>query len=256
MAELNSKKWIAMSHLVYCINECSSYQDFCETLFSQIRDLIPYSKALLFQVESDADGGIHRCNPYIVVPQQDDPLLTEPIMKRTIRVSTDSYMRVPWSSVFRQSDILSSVQRTDDSVYKTLWEPQNIHFGLHFILVHHGEPVAIFTLFRSKNDMDFSEEEVKIAEALKNHLAQKLRTLLRGHNAQSDKEPAETVLSGITAREREVLLCIGAGKSNKDICKELFIEDSTLRKHLYNIYRKTGTKNRSQLILWLYQNKI
>lgn len=255
MPEISSKKWVAISNLIFCVNECSSYRAFCETLFSQIRDLIPYSKALMYQVTCDADGVIHRSEPYAVSPDG-KPMLTEPIMNRTVPVSTDSYLRVPWSSVFRQSDILSSYQRKNDDVYKTLWEPQNIHYGLHFALVHHGEPVAIFTLFRSKDDVDFSEDEVKIAEVLKNHLAQKLMSLLTDRVSQSERETEEAILAGITPREREVLLCIGQGKSNKDICKELFIEDSTLRKHLYNIYRKTGTKNRSQLILWLYQNNV
>ena len=38
------------------------------------------------------------------------------------------------------------------------------------------------------------------------------------------------------------------GKNGPDICEQLYISDSTLRKHVHNIYQKLGVKNRVQLL--------
>lgn len=51
----------------------------------------------------------------------------------------------------------------------------------------------------------------------------------------------------ISRREQEVLQLICQGKTNKQIEKSLFISLQTVKDHVYNIYRKTGVKNRVQL---------
>jgi len=51
-------------------------------------------------------------------------------------------------------------------------------------------------------------------------------------------------LAALTAREREVLAFLVAGRSNSEIAKELFISDKTVSVHVSNILRKTGTTSR------------
>ncbi len=53
----------------------------------------------------------------------------------------------------------------------------------------------------------------------------------------------------ITGREKEVIGLILDGKKNKEISDELFVDISTIKSHINNIYRKTGVKNRKELIL-------
>lgn len=52
----------------------------------------------------------------------------------------------------------------------------------------------------------------------------------------------------LTAREREILLLVLQGASNKDIGQKLFISASTVRNHIYNVYQKLGVRNRLELI--------
>ncbi len=53
---------------------------------------------------------------------------------------------------------------------------------------------------------------------------------------------------GITGREYDVIRLVCLGKSNAEIEKELFISVKTVKRHLYNIYQKTGARNRVQLV--------
>ncbi|WP_282081214.1 helix-turn-helix domain-containing protein [Aquimarina algiphila] len=52
----------------------------------------------------------------------------------------------------------------------------------------------------------------------------------------------------ISNREKEVIALIVTGKKNKEISDELFVDISTIKSHINNIYRKTGVKNRKELI--------
>jgi len=53
----------------------------------------------------------------------------------------------------------------------------------------------------------------------------------------------------ITEREKEVIVLILDGKKNKEISDKLFVDISTIKSHINNIYRKTGVKNRKEFIL-------
>lgn len=51
----------------------------------------------------------------------------------------------------------------------------------------------------------------------------------------------------ISPREKEVLLLVIRGKTNKDIAESLFISLHTVKSHVSNIYEKLGVKNRMEL---------
>ena len=52
----------------------------------------------------------------------------------------------------------------------------------------------------------------------------------------------------ISNREREIIELTIRGKSNKEIEEALFIALATVKSHLYNVYQKTGVKNRLELL--------
>lgn len=52
---------------------------------------------------------------------------------------------------------------------------------------------------------------------------------------------------GITGREIEIIALVCRGKSNREIAEELCISPQTVKDHNYNIFRKTGVRNRTQL---------
>ncbi len=60
-------------------------------------------------------------------------------------------------------------------------------------------------------------------------------------------EGMDTLLNGLTERQREVYDLIISGKTNKEIMSELFIEQSTLKSHINQIYRKLEIKSRREL---------
>ena len=51
----------------------------------------------------------------------------------------------------------------------------------------------------------------------------------------------------LTSKEKEVTLLILEKKKNQEIANELFVELSTIKTHINNIYKKVGVKNRKEL---------
>ena len=52
----------------------------------------------------------------------------------------------------------------------------------------------------------------------------------------------------LTTREAEILAEIYHGKTNTQIGKTLFISESTVKAHVYSIFRKLGVNNRVEAV--------
>ncbi|HZG14193.1 MAG TPA: response regulator transcription factor [Candidatus Bathyarchaeia archaeon] len=70
------------------------------------------------------------------------------------------------------------------------------------------------------------------------------RLLHRFRKEQVENEPDPSVL---TPREKEILICIAAGKTNREISEGLFIAENTVKNHIKNILEKLHLSNRVQL---------
>lgn len=53
----------------------------------------------------------------------------------------------------------------------------------------------------------------------------------------------------LTSREKEVLRCLSAGNTNKEIAQRLFISEKTVKSHLNSIFKKLNVTGRFQAIV-------
>lgn len=66
---------------------------------------------------------------------------------------------------------------------------------------------------------------------------------------QQTHEENNTRLSSLTDREREILTCAAAGRSNKEIADQLCVSIDTAKTHLHHIYQKLSVDGRVEAIL-------
>jgi DNA-binding NarL/FixJ family response regulator len=66
---------------------------------------------------------------------------------------------------------------------------------------------------------------------------------------RSTHENTNFVLSSLTDREREILACAAAGRSNKEIADHLCVSVDTVKTHLHHIYRKLSVDGRVEAII-------
>jgi len=67
------------------------------------------------------------------------------------------------------------------------------------------------------------------------------------------KRSASHEVEGLTEREREVLLLIAEGKSNKEIGDELHISIKTVKTHVSNLLMKCELEDRTQLAIFAHR---
>ena len=63
--------------------------------------------------------------------------------------------------------------------------------------------------------------------------------------SQSKDDGISDLIEGLTERQKEVYDLILLGMTNKEIMGKLFIEQSTLKSHINQIYKKLNIKNSS-----------
>jgi two-component system, NarL family, response regulator LiaR len=67
------------------------------------------------------------------------------------------------------------------------------------------------------------------------------------------KRSASHEVEGLTEREREVLLLIAEGRSNKEIGDELHISIKTVKTHVSNLLMKCALEDRTQLAIYAHR---
>jgi FixJ family two-component response regulator len=68
------------------------------------------------------------------------------------------------------------------------------------------------------------------------------------HQAHAARSQSESSLAGLTARERQVLAQIVAGRINKQIAAELGTGEKTIKFHRGNLMRKLGVRSVADLV--------
>jgi DNA-binding NarL/FixJ family response regulator len=103
-------------------------------------------------------------------------------------------------------------------------------------------------------------------DALASHLQTAIRTVFNGdywiggkrvvnlvsalHDLMEQAAVPQHKTYGLTPRELEVVGCIVEGCSNRDIAKQFSLSEETVKRHLSNIFDKTGVSTRLELALF------
>ncbi|MGF2615171.1 response regulator transcription factor [Rossellomorea vietnamensis] len=99
-------------------------------------------------------------------------------------------------------------------------------------------------------------------------LVASIRKLVRGENSlhskatnhllqrvsRTDQPPHK--IHQLTKREKDVLLELTKGKSNKEIASSLFITEKTVKTHISNIFAKLEVADRTQAALYAVKHKL
>ncbi|WP_230421968.1 response regulator [Catenulispora pinistramenti] len=80
--------------------------------------------------------------------------------------------------------------------------------------------------------------------------------LARGADAGPEPAPAAPTGPKLTDREMEVLKLVATGRNNREIAKELFITENTVKNHVRNILEKLNLHSRMEAVVYAVREKL
>lgn len=247
MAKLFDYEWKFLLQIVCRIYSADGYEETCRTLMEQLQTLIPFDRAFCFKIGRENGKAVMSEPVNFCLDDNYNTFLNGKYPHWS------EFIMSPSSMVFCQSEIVEAGERWERSrVYREIWQPRNIYWGLFSSVIYQDQPLILLGLFRSRGKKDFSERDRFILTALQDALERRFSQLASveksaGMGLKKVMLPRAAEF-GLTKRETEITDLICQGYTSEQICSQLFISPATLNKHVSNVYCKTGVKNRIQLI--------
>ena len=109
-------------------------------------------------------------------------------------------------------------------------------------------------LLKDGSTYDQVAEAVRVVAGGQSLISPAMATKLLDEFVQMSRDPVQSTT--LTARELEVLRLVARGMSNRDIAKELFISENTVKNHIRNILEKLQMKSRMEAAMYAVRSKL
>lgn len=241
MKKLEANDWLLLNNIIYRIYTTKDFDSMRYDLLEQLKMVIDFDSAD-FYMASDKEGS----------------LLCDPVTYNCDADLSEAYENIDYSRgivgsgnmlIYRETDIISDEVRVETDYYKKVYKPNNWHYALQAVIAKHKRFLAAITFYRTIGKEDFRYDDIFVLDILKDHLAYRLEQHRTKENDATGKLTVTEAVEryGCTRKEHAILKLLMSGKDTAGICDELVISPNTLKKHILNIYRKLGIKNRTQL---------
>lgn len=238
MKQMNTSDWIVLNTIILKIYTTKDFRAMRSSLLEQLKMVLDFDSADFFLADRGKSGLVdpvtYNCDG--VYPQTYDEL----DYSRGIMYSGKSL-------VYRETDIISDEKRMETEYYKKVYSPNNWHFSLQMILAQEKEFLGVITFYRTIGKDNFQYDDIFRMDMLKDHIAFRLYQERRNASSGKMTVPQAAAKFGLTKREEVILGLMMEGLDNADICGKLVISVNTLKKHILNIHRKLGIRNRFQM---------
>lgn len=246
---MKNNEIILLNNIIKSIYTIKDLDELRYHILDSLAPLIPYRTATFYMGSGDPKKPFQ--NP---VARNESQELLEKYANETFK---SDYTRWHFMSgktiVYRETDLYPEKMRKGTEYYKQVFTNLNQHYSAQMGISHDEEFLGVMSLFRSKEDGDFSDDELFKLELLMDHIENRLYYETRKSKKDNqNKKPFDPNYFfenyGLTFREIEVLKLLLSGATNEEICEDLVISQSTTKKHTLNIYKKLGINHRWELI--------
>ncbi len=241
MKKMETNDWIMLNNIIYKIYTTENFDDMRYEILDQLKMVLDFDSAD-FYMASREEGKL-LCDPVTYNCDMDLSEMYEDLDYSRGIVASGKML------IYRETDIISDEARVQTDYYQKVYKPNNWHYALQMVVARNKKFLGAITFYRTIGKENFLYDDIFVLDMLKDHLAYRLEQFYKSEEAGMDKiTVTEAVVKyDLTKREHMILKQLMSGKDHAQICEELVISSNTLKKHILNIYRKMGIKNRVQL---------
>lgn len=106
-------------------------------------------------------------------------------------------------------------------------------------------PIVVFTTFSAHDYKDLAIQAGANAFVQKSACSADILAVLRGFLGGTDA-PEPVPIEKLSKRQKQLLVLLDKGMSNRDIAETLEISEHTVKVHLWRLFRRLNVKSRSQ----------
>lgn len=241
MKKMETNDWIMLNNIIYKIYTTENFDDMRYEILDQLKMVLDFDSAD-FYMASREEGKL-LCDPVTYNCDMDLSEMYEDLDYSREIVASGKML------IYRETDIISDEARVQTDYYQKVYKPNNWHYALQMVIARNKKFLGAITFYRTIGKENFLYDDIFVLDMLKDHLAYRLEQFYKSEETGMDKiTVTEAVVKyDLTKREHMILKQLMSGKDHAQICEELVISSNTLKKHILNIYRKMGIKNRVQL---------
>lgn len=241
---IESREAVLISNILYKIYSVEDEVEMRKTCLDLIPNLVMCSKATFYLGAEDDKYFMDRPVGY---------QMSEELLNLYLDYDKFDYMNTVFinseTEVYRETDYFVDDVRMNSPYFKELLVPNDMYYSVQTSLYHSKIFLGVVTLFRGKNDPDFSDHDLFLLRLIKDHLALRL---YQDYNKNNDSNPVPGMQKfmihyDLTTREADVLQLMFKGLSNDEMADQLHISHFTIQKHISNIYKKLKINSKGQL---------
>ena len=246
---MNRNDFIQYNNIVYSIYSKQQFDEMKNCVLKGILALIPCTFASFLTCKT-SDGYKSLCSPVCY------PETYTPVERLYLQLEQNDLSK--WmcdeseSDVFRITDLLSEEERRNNIIYQKCYLPYNLKYSVYSNLVHKGIPLGVLSLYRANDMNDFGENDMFLLKSLSKHINSRFYQEQAKTDSMEEKSKHRAIAFsseyGLTMRELEIFLALSSEENNQTLANRLFISESTLKKHLQSLYRKTNVNRKLELI--------
>ena len=246
---MEKNDFLLYNEIIYHIHTCQDMDDLKRSILAQVKLMIPYTYASLIVVEIDPETREIRHSDPLCLPDS-FTALEEAWIDRDHQDESFWVSHAPESIVVRSSD-LTGEARLESPIFQELYQQYNIYDTMSMNLAYDHQVMALLTLYRTRADGVFTDQEAFYLRALAGHVNYAYYTMAQ---REASKPPKTRTMEELVqayelpSRQTEILGLVFQDHKNEEILAPLHISRHTLLKHLQNLYRKCGVSSRWDLL--------
>ncbi|MEA4973788.1 MAG: helix-turn-helix transcriptional regulator [Candidatus Metalachnospira sp.] len=241
MKTIETNDWVVVNSIIYKIYAVEDGYKMREGFLEDMKMVLDFDSADFYVASGDEEKKL--INPAMYNCNEDLSELYEKSNRDIDNVFKGK------SIVFRGTDIEPEEKAVNSKFYNNVCRPNNWHYTLHIVLSFNKELMGMLTFYRTVGKGNFDYDDIFLMDMLKNHLSLRLSWDRDNYDITHEKLTVSKASDkfALTKQEHMILKMLMEGMDNNAICDSLSISVNTLKKHILNIYRKLGIKNRVQM---------